>query len=190
MTRRRWLAAASLVGLMVIAMVTMGLDQSGLNILDARIFTSRHGYTLDTFIVLDTAGMAIRNSYRIQEIISTLKNQLKQKRIEPVRVARRVARQLKHFPISTQVNFSTDKYKRYTIAELITADRPGLLARVGQALVKCGVRVQNAKIATIGARVEDVFFITDSNNNPLTAESQYTALRDTIIKYVDSNEPG
>ena len=172
------------------AMVTMGLDQSGLNILDARIFTSRHGYTLDTFIVLDTAGMAIRNSYRIQEIISTLKNQLKQKRIEPVRIARRVARQLKHFPISTQVNFSTDKYKRYTIAELITADRPGLLARVGQALVKCGVRVQNAKIATIGARVEDVFFITDSNNNPLTAESQYTALRDTIIKYVDSNEPG
>jgi len=169
------------------AMITMTLDQLGLNILDARIFTSRHGYTLDTFIVLDLSGNAIRNAYRIHEIISTLKDQLKQPNINSIRVSRRVSRQLKHFPIPTHVNFSTDRHKRYTIAELIAADRPGLLARVGQALVKCGVRVQNAKIATIGARVEDVFFITDNNNKPLTSESQYSALRETIINYLNDN---
>jgi [protein-PII] uridylyltransferase len=170
------------------AMITMALDQLGLNIHDARIITSRHGYTLDTFIVLDASGSAIRNSYRVQEIIASLKDQLKRKSIDSIRVTRRIARQLKHFPIPTQVNFSTDRQNRYTIAELITADRPGLLARVGQALVKCGVRVQNAKIATIGARVEDVFFITDKNNNPLHSESQYSALRDAIIAYLSDDE--
>ena len=169
-------------------MITMALDQLGLNIHDARIITSRHGYTLDTFIVLDASGSAIRNSYRVQEIIASLKDQLKRKSIDSIRVTRRIARQLKHFPIPTQVNFSTDRQNRYTIAELITADRPGLLARVGQALVKCGVRVQNAKIATIGARVEDVFFITDKNNNPLHSESQYSALRDAIIAYLSDDE--
>jgi len=169
------------------AMITMSLDQLGLDIHDARIITSRHGYTLDTFIVLDESGNAVRNAYRAQEIISTLKDQLKQQRFDSIRVSRRIARQLKHFPIPTQVNFSADRHNRYTIAELITADRPGLLARVGRALVKCGVRVQNAKIATIGERVEDVFFITDNNNKPLTIESQFTALRDTIINYLDNN---
>lgn len=172
------------------AMITMTLDQLGLDILDARIFTSRHGYTLDTFIVLDLSGAVIRNSFRVQEIISTLKDQLKRKSVDKVRVSRRIARQLKHFQIPTQVNFSSDRHNRHTIAELITADRPGLLARVGQALVECGVRVQNAKIATIGARVEDVFFITDNNNMPLTSESQYSALRDAIIRHLNSNESG
>ena len=33
--------------------------------------------------------------------------------------------------------------------------------------MKCGVQVHNAKIATIGARVEDVFFVTDRDNRPL-----------------------
>jgi len=169
------------------AIITMTIDQLGLDIHDARIITSRHGYTLDTFIVLDESGNAIRNAYRIQEIISALKDQLQQQSLDSIRVTRRIARQLKHFPIPTQVNFSTDRHNRHTIAEIITADRPGLLARVGQALVKCGVRVQNAKIATIGARVEDVFFITDNNNKPLSSESQYSTLRNTIISYLDNN---
>lgn len=169
------------------AIITTALEQLGLDILDARIITSRHGYALDTFIVLDISGSVIKNPYRIQEIISSLKDQLKCKNIDSLRVTRRIARQLKHFPIPTQVNFSIDRHHRFTIAELITADRPGLLACVGQAFVKCGVRVQNAKIATIGARVEDVFFITDKDNNPLSSEIQYSILRDTIIDYLSDD---
>jgi [protein-PII] uridylyltransferase len=105
-----------------------------------------------------------------------------------MRISRRAPRQLKHFPIPTEVTFSTDRQNRFTIAELVTADQPGLLARVGQALVKCGVRVQNAKIATIGARVEDIFFITDGDNTPLSDEAQCIRLRDAIIDSLENDK--
>jgi len=41
------------------------------------------------------------------------------------------------------------------VVELITADRPGLLSRIGRAFQASGVRLQNAKVATFGARAED-----------------------------------
>ena len=89
------------------------------------------------------------------------------------------------FSIPTQVLFSEDAHHRYTIAELTTVDRPGLLARVGQAFVECGVRLQNAKIATFGERVEDVFFVTDKSNRPLNGQAQLDALRDSLIRHLD-----
>jgi [protein-PII] uridylyltransferase len=52
---------------------------------------------------------------------------------------------------------------------------------VGIAMQRCGVRLQNAKIATFGERVEDVFFITDRNNKPITQPAQLERLRQSII---------
>ncbi len=47
------------------------------------------------------------------------------------------------------------------------------------------MRLQNAKIATLGARAEDVFLITDSQNKPLS-----DALCAAILHYLaDHLEP-
>ena len=81
---------------------------------------------------------------------------------------RRLAkRQLKHFTIPVEVNFTRDASNRRTVMEVIAADRPGLLARIGWALADARVRIQNAKIATFGERAEDVFYVTDAHNRPL-----------------------
>jgi [protein-PII] uridylyltransferase len=169
------------------ALTTSALDQLGLNILNARIITTRNGFTLDTYLVLDENGNTIRDPRGIQEIIDTIRTRIAQRDIGAARISRRPARQLRHFMIPTQVVFSDDVHHRYTIAELTTVDRPGLLARVGQAFVQCGVRLQHARIATFGERVEDVFFITDRNNKPLSGEAQFNSLRDTLIKYLDES---
>ena len=71
--------------------------------------------------------------------------------------------------------------------EFITADRPGLLARVGYTFARCGVRLQNAKIATIGAKAEDVFFITDQSNCPLEDPDQLEAIRSTLTELLDED---
>jgi [protein-PII] uridylyltransferase len=167
------------------ALTTTALDQLGLDVLSARVITTRDGYTLDTYIVLDEAGNTIRNPQRVDEIKQTIARRIAQHDIDRAHVSRRAARQLLHFLIPTQVTFSDDARGRYTVMELVTVDRPGLLARVGRAFVQCGVRLQNAKIATFGERVEDVFFITDRNNRPLDSEDQLTLLRDTIIDCLD-----
>ena len=167
------------------ALTTSAIDQLGLNILSARVITTRDGYTLDTYIVLEDNGKTIRDPQRIQEVKDTIARRIAQRDVGTARVARRATRQLRHFLIPTQVVFSDDIHRRYTIMELVTVDRPGLLARVGRAFVNCGVRLQNAKIATFGERVEDVFFITDRSNRPLDDESQLARLRDTITEYLD-----
>jgi len=66
------------------------------------------------------------------------------------------------------------------VMEVIATDQPGFLAAVGAAMETCGARLQGAKIATYGERVEDIFFITDRHNHPLIDAPLQTCLRDTI----------
>ena len=68
---------------------------------------------------------------------------------------------------------------------LVTLDRPGLLAEVGAAFDACSVRLQNAKIATVGAGVEDVFFITTENRMPITRLETLSCLREDIRRRLE-----
>ena len=170
------------------ATTTQALDQLSLTILDARIITANNGFTLDTYIVLEASGEPITNEHRLHEIPVTLKQHIQSHGEKLTRGTRHLPRQLKYFATPTDITFSNDERNQRTVMELITADRPGLLSRVGQALCESGVRLKNAKIATFGARVEDVFFITDKDNHPLQTEAQFTLLRNTMLKYLDENK--
>ncbi|MFO1433459.1 MAG: [protein-PII] uridylyltransferase [Candidatus Competibacteraceae bacterium] len=165
-------------------MVTI-MDRLGLSVLDARVITSRYGYTLDSYTVVEAGGETITDRLRIKEIVITLKRELDNPTGKLQSPTRRTPRVLKHFPTPTQVFFSEDEANGRTVLELITADRPGLLSRVGQAFVECGVQLQNAKIATIGARAEDVFFITDRDKKPLGDERKYTLVRQSLIRHLE-----
>lgn len=51
--------------------------------------------------------------------------------------------------------------------------------------------MQNAKIATLGERVEDVFFITDADNQPLSDPELCRRLQDAIVQQLSVHqEPG
>ncbi len=167
-------------------LTTSALDRLGLTIVDARIIMSHNGRTLDTYLVLDESGEPIDDPFRIQEILQTLREHLRRRDVQPALVTRRAPRHLKHFSMPTQVTFTTDERNRRTVMELVTADRPGLLSRVGRAFTKCHVRVQSAKIATFGARAEDVFYITDRDNQPIQSEEQLECMRRTLTEYLDS----
>ncbi|MCI0400549.1 MAG: [protein-PII] uridylyltransferase [Gammaproteobacteria bacterium] len=166
---------------LIFASTTTALDQLDLTVQDARIITAAGGYTLDTYIVLEATGEVIRDAEREQEIVHALKRALSSLKSFPKQVSRRAARQLRHFPIPTEVLFSSDAKNARTVMEVIATDRPGFLARIGMAMFRCSVRLQNAKIATYGERVEDVFFITDKTNRPITDPAQLEHLRQSII---------
>ncbi|MDQ2694162.1 MAG: [protein-PII] uridylyltransferase [Pseudomonadota bacterium] len=172
------------------ALIAATLDQMGLTIMDARIITSQCGYTLDSFTVLEGSGEPIQDRMRIKEIVNRLRRQLNQPDACPIDPSRRVPRILKNFPTPTQVSFSEDETNGRTVLELITADRPGLLSRVGRAFMECDIRLQNAKIATLGARAEDVFFVTDRHNRPLRDEGCYAALKAALVRHLDGAGQG
>jgi [protein-PII] uridylyltransferase len=161
------------------AVITAALEQLGLDITDARITTSDDHHALDTFLVLGADGEPITETARLEEIQTLLKERF----AEPALQSRPIAhmpRQLKHFPIETEVLFRQDPYKQRTILEVVAGDRPGLLARIARALMECNILLQNAKIATFGERAEDIFFITDNRQQPLRSPAQFDCLQETI----------
>jgi [protein-PII] uridylyltransferase len=92
---------------------------------------------------------------------------------------------LRFFSLATQTSISQDETKNYTILEVITADRPGLLAIIGNIFIDFGIELINAKISTLGERVEDVFFITDNNRQPLLDETLCNQLQQAIREKLD-----
>ena len=142
------------------------LGRLGLTVLDSRIITGNHGMTLDSYVVEDIAAASAGGS-RHREIRTALQSGLRNPAGVPRNVRRLAKRQLKHFTIPVEVNFTSDTSNQHTVMEVIAADRPGLLARIGWALADARVRIRNAKIATFGERAEDVFYVTDEHNRPL-----------------------
>lgn len=167
------------------AHTTAAITQVGLNIADARIYTSQDGHTLDTFIILEDNGQPIDSPSRLHEIQHFLDNALRHPEAITLKDARRMPSRLKHFPIITEVSFQDDPGNQRTAMKVIAADRPGLLARIGLALVDCRIRLKNAKVSTLGERAEDIFFITDQDNHPLTHAAQLNELRDRVIFHME-----
>ena len=171
----------------VFSRISRTLDLLDLNVVDARVMKSRHGYTLDTFSVLEKSGATVKRRERKKEIISALKQNLLSPD-KPIKPAERLrSRRLQHFSIPTRINFSIDDRNNRTIMEVNAKDRPGFLSSIGMALEYCGTRVQAAKIATYGERVEDLFYITDRHNRIITDRDKLKCLGDTIRMSLDTN---
>ena len=170
----------------IFAICAATLDKLGLNILDARIITTDEKLALISFQVLEEDGSPISGLDREQHIANTLRQNLLKEAEPSMSVERVQSRQKKHFQTRTAVFTEQDPQFRYTILEIITHDRPGVLARIGQAFKECGVNVLNAKIATIGSRAEDIFYIVDDDNQAIESDEQLENLRLSIIKYLES----
>ncbi|MBS7663468.1 [protein-PII] uridylyltransferase [Pseudomonas lalucatii] len=164
------------------AVTVAAMAQLNLNIHDARILTSTSQFTLDTYIVLEGEGGSIGdNPARIKQIRQGLIDALKNPDEYPSIIQRRVPRQLKHFAFAPRVTIYNDAQRPVTVLELTAPDRPGLLARLGRIFLDFDLSLQNAKIATLGERVEDVFFVTDAHNQPLSDPALCLRLQETIV---------
>lgn len=165
--------------------ITAVLAQQGLNVVDAGITTTPDNHVLDTFHVLEETGEPVSGERRCAEIQQALHAEISAPSRDHRRVSRRMPRQYKHFPINTHIDFKLDELDQRTVMELVATDRPGLLSRVGRAFTDCGVRLLHAKIATLGSRVEDVYYITDQQDRPLTDKAQIECLKRALHKYLD-----
>jgi [protein-PII] uridylyltransferase len=137
-------------------------ERTQFNIAEAKIHTTRHGYALDTFQVMDPSGGV--EHYR--DLMSLIEYELaellaRQAPLQPPATGR-VSRRLKHFPVVPEVSIRPDDRGTHHILSVTAGDRPGLLYRIARVLVAYGISVQNAKINTLGERVEDVFLVSGS----------------------------
>jgi len=170
----------------IFAIVTAIIEHHQLSIVDARIYSSVSGYIIDTFYIIDADGQALEeNDPRCEFVIDDITEALA---IDDETVDfnyRRTPRQLKFFSIPTQAYLSTMEDKDFSTLEVISADRPGLLATLASIFVEFKLNLINAKIATLGERVEDIFFITDEQHCPIVDPAQCRLIEAAICKRLD-----
>lgn len=164
------------------------LDQLNLSVQDARIIVTDNGYTLNSYTVLTEDNQPLsENPDYLQSVHDYLLEQLDDPDDYTEIIQRRVPRQLKLFPMKTSASISTDPGVHQTVLEIFTADRPGLLSRIGNIFSQLGIAVHKAKIANVAERVEDFFYITDANNQPLTDPDFCNRLTGMICKELDEH---
>ncbi len=170
----------------VFVAVASALDQQNLSIQDARIYNSKSGYTIDTFFVLNQTGEPLGNNpAMLKNIHNALQDELRLADNYSEVITRRTPRRLKYFSMPTRTSLSNDMISGYTMLEVISPDRPGLLACIGRIFLQFDVQLQNAKIATLGERVEDIFFISDNQGLPLSDPDMCERLQREICEQLD-----
>ncbi len=157
------------------------LDQLMLSIVDARIMTSNSSqFSLDTFIVQEQHANQ-PSTERQAQIQHQLQSMLSNN--QPLKATRkRPAAKLKHFYVPEQVTIANDINNARTIIEVIGTDRPGLLADIGALFKKHRISLQNARISTLGERVEDVFFVVTSDHHPINDLEQCQQLQQDLLQ--------
>ena len=150
----------------------------GFSIADAKIHTTRHGFALDSFVLLDP-GQEIH--YR--DLINLLEHDLTERLQSNTPIDQpapgRLSREVRHFPITIEVNIRPDERGQYYIMSVTAADRPGLLFGVAQTLVNYRINLHTAKIATLGERVEDTFLISGSD---LTQDAKVLKIESELLE--------
>ncbi|MGH8742583.1 MAG: [protein-PII] uridylyltransferase, partial [Burkholderiales bacterium] len=137
-------------------------SRAGFSIAEAKIHTTRHGYALDSFIILDPQGRDANYRGVMSFVEHELAQRLEQRApLEPPANGR-LSRRVRHFPISPEIELQPDERGTYMVLSVISGDRPGLLYRIALVLVRYDISLHSAKINTLGERVEDTFLITGS----------------------------
>ena len=171
------------------ARTAAALDKLQLDIQDARIVTSTTGFTLDTYMVLDSiTNEAISDPAKISDIVRSVRQALTQDEMPIAPLTRAATRALKNFASPTLIDFEYDEVHNYTIMGVNAVDRPGLLSTIGKVMRDYEIQLHDARIATIGERAEDYFCITRnvedtaSSRSTLISKDLQSSLREAICQ--------
>lgn len=160
---------------------TAAFEKLNLNIQNARIFTSGNDYCMDTYTVLEGNGKPVGSRPdRIAQIKRVLMTYLKDTKsyVKPAGI--RASRKFKAFSQNVEAEVVNSPGKPYSTLEINCPDQPGILASVGKIFAENGIHLRDARITTLGERVEDLFFITDARNEPLQDKEAIATLEMAI----------
>lgn len=173
-------AARDRLGLL--ARIAGSFAVAGLSILSAQAFTTERGTALDVFQVQGAFEPTITPD-RWQRFEATLRAALSEETdlTERVRTLRAQYRRPRGGPrVSVRVDEAASG--SFSVVEVGCTDRLGLLFDLAQAFSSIEVDVHVAKVATYGARVVDVFYVTDRTGQKLVGAGRLTELEATLTR--------
>ncbi|NNE88751.1 MAG: [protein-PII] uridylyltransferase [Silicimonas sp.] len=147
----------------IFARLTGALALVGANVVDASTYTSSDGYATAVFWVQDVEGSPYEASRlpRLRGMIEkTLAGEVLPR--ESLADRDRIKKRERAFRVPTVVSFDNEGSDIYTVIEVDTRDRPGLLYDLARTLSESNVYIASAVIATYGEQVVDTFYVKDS----------------------------
>ena len=149
----------------------------GANVVDARTYTSKDGYATAVFWIQDIER-APYEAARLPRLRSMIEKTFNGEVVarEALKSRDRIKKRDGQFRFPTSITFDNDGSEIYTIIEVDTRDRPGLLYDLTRTLAANNIYIASAVIATYGAQVVDSFYVKDMFGLKLHAKGRQEVL--------------
>lgn len=153
----------------------------GANVVDARSYTSKDGFATAAFWIQDGDGSPY-NQARFSRLRRMIEKTLSGEVItrEAIKERDKFKKREKAFKVPTSITFDNEGSEIYTIIEVDTRDRPGLLFDLTRTLANMNVYIASAVIATYGEQVVDSFYVKDMFGLKFHSESKQKKLEQNL----------
>ncbi|MBI5560217.1 MAG: [protein-PII] uridylyltransferase [Deltaproteobacteria bacterium] len=146
------------------AMITGVMTANSVNILGAQINTLRNGIALDILQVTTALGELLTDGLKTKKIEKDLNGVISGKvRVESLvgKVRPSILDKKVKPTVPTRIEIDNEVSDTFTVLDIHTQDRLGLLYRISSTIMNLGLYIHIAKIATKGDEAADIFYIKD-----------------------------
>jgi [protein-PII] uridylyltransferase len=160
------------------------LSANGVNILNASIATTLDGVALDTFYV-DYRGKSLAGEPKKERLTADLVGVLSGSvcvgaLIAEPRVPKFVRDKIPRYR-PTKVKFDNAASSHYTVVDIFTYDRIGLLFDITSTLTGLGIDIHLSKISTKADQVADAFYLVDRGGGKITDPARQEEVREALL---------
>jgi [protein-PII] uridylyltransferase len=89
--------------------------------------------------------------------------------------------------VRTEVTVDNRTSEQFTVVDVFTQDRVGLLFTVTHTLFQLGFPIHLARISTNADQALDVFYISDHNGEKVTDLARMRELRETLLEKLEQH---
>jgi [protein-PII] uridylyltransferase len=169
--------------------ITGVMASNGINILGAQINTSKNGKVLDILQVNSPQGNLVTDPSRWEKIEQDMRQVIHGEMQVSDLVARRkrptllTARPAPRF--ATKVDIDNEVSDDYTVIDILTHDKVGLLYLITSTLAEMGLYIGVSKISTKVDQVADVFYVRDIFGHKITSPEKLNEICSKLITAID-----
>lgn len=161
---------------------------AGVEILEAKIFTTRDGMALDTLWVRDPDVGAIVEGRRTDRLEEMIRKVLAGEILPPDVIESRTRRK----PVLEAFNFEPHAYidnsasDKYSVIEVNGLDRPGLLHALTRTLFHLGLTIASSFVTSYGERAVDVFYVSDLMGGKITNIAKRRSIERQLLEALEN----
>ncbi|HEX9205929.1 MAG TPA: [protein-PII] uridylyltransferase [Candidatus Deferrimicrobiaceae bacterium] len=166
------------------AQIAGTLSANGVNILNASISTTRDGVAIDTFYV-NSRGKSLQGDPKKDRVVTDLLRVLRGEvdvsaLIADPKIGKFMRDKVPRYR-PTRVVFDDSVSSRYTVVDIFTYDRIGLLYDITRTLTSLGADIILSKIATKADQVADSFYLVDRDGGKISDASRQEEIRQALL---------